>query len=142
MSTEGTSRAPGQDWIAIIRKNGTPEFGAAFAPDPVLYAAVMSGPCVGVESIGAFFAATTGGMYDSLGFTRETVDGDKTFLEWEGKVFGKDVAGMTILTRNEAGLIQTVFLYHRPLDVLLRFSAELGKRLEGKVDPKLFSAAD
>lgn len=59
------------------------------------------------NAITSFFAATAGGMYDSLTFTNETVDGSKTYLEWEGKAFGKDVGGTTILTRDRAGLIQS-----------------------------------
>jgi hypothetical protein len=35
-------------------------------------------------------------------------------------------------------LIQSVRLYHRPLQIVLQFSEELAKRLEGKVDPSLF----
>jgi hypothetical protein len=66
-----------------------PEFAAAFAANPVLYTSVMSGPCISVEAIAAVFAATAGGMYDTLAFTHETVDGPKTYLEWEGKALGK-----------------------------------------------------
>src|SRR5258708_10750564 len=125
----------------MVRKKGAKEFAAAFVAEPVLYASVLNGPCVGVDAIAAFFAATTAGMYESLAFTNETVDGLKTYLEWEGKAFGKDVAGSTVLTRNEAELIQNVRLYHRPLQVVLLFSAELAKRLQGKVDPRLLSTA-
>jgi len=54
-------------------------------------------PCIGVGRIAVFFAATSG-MYDTIAFTHETKDGSKTCLEWEGKVFGEDVGGTTILT--------------------------------------------
>ena len=63
----------------------------------------------------------------------------KEFAAWEGKAFGRDVGGTTILTHDEAGLIQSIRLYHRPLKVVLQFSHELGKRLKGKLDPSLFS---
>ena len=86
------------------------------------------------------FAATAGGMYDSLAFTNETIDGAKTYLEWEGKAFGKEVGGTTILTRNEAGLIQSIRLYHRPLQMVMEFSVELGRRLKGKVDANLLNS--
>jgi hypothetical protein len=125
---------PGASWMAIVRKNGTKEFAAAFAPSAVLDASVLNEPCVGADAIGSFFAATAGGMYDSLAFTNETVDGPKTYLEWEGKAFGKDVAGTTIITRDETGLIQSIRLYHRPLPILLQFAEELAKRLRGNVD--------
>jgi hypothetical protein len=115
------ARKPGEDWLGIVQKNGMPEFAAAFAANPVLYTSVMSGPCIGVEAIAAVFAATAGGMYDTLAFTHETVDGPKTYLEWEGKALG----GTAILTRNEVGLIQSIQIYHRPLHTVLQFSAEL-----------------
>jgi hypothetical protein len=137
MSSKALDHAPGQDWIAIVRKSGTSEFATAFVAHSVLYASVLNAPCIGVERIGAFFAAT-GGMYDIIAFTRETKDGSKTFLEWEGKVFGEDVAGTTILTRDEAGLIESVQLDHRPLHIVVRFSAELRRRLQGRLDSALF----
>ena len=104
---------------------------------PMLYASVLNAPCIGVERIAAFFAATSG-MYDTIAFTHETKDDSKTFLEWEGKVFGEDVAGTTVLTRDQAGLIESVQLYHRPLHIVVRFSAELRRRLQGKLDSALF----
>jgi hypothetical protein len=138
MSSKALDHAPGQDWIAIVRKSGTSEFATAFVAHSVLYASVLNAPCIGVERIGAFFAAT-GGMYDIIAFTRETKDGSKTLLEWEGKVFGEDVAGTTILTRDEAGLIESIQLYHRPLHIVVRFSAELRRRLQGRLDSALFN---
>jgi hypothetical protein len=141
MPVENSARKPGDKWRAIVRKNGSKEFGTTFVAEAVLYASVLNGPCVGVDAIAAFFAATTGGMYESLAFTNETVDGLKTYLEWEGKAFGKDVGGTTVLTRNEADLIQSVRLYHRPLQVVVLSSEELAKRPQGKVDPSLLSTA-
>ena len=138
MSVENPAHMPGAEWMAIVGKNGTKKSAAVFASNAVLETSVMNGPCVGAETIASVFAAVAGGMYDSLAFTSETVEGCKTYLEWEGKAFGKDVGGATILTRNEAGLIQSVRLYHRPLQIVLQFSEELAKRLEGKVDPSLF----
>jgi hypothetical protein len=97
----------------------------------------MNASCVGVKSTEAFFSATTG-MYDKIAFTHETVDGAKTYLEWEGQAFGMDVAGSTTLSRNGLGLIESIRLYHRPLHMVVQFSAELGRRLQGKIDPALF----
>jgi hypothetical protein len=133
---------PGEDWIAIVRKSGTPEFAAAFDSNPVLHASVLSEPCTGVELVATVLAASTGGMYDALVFTHETVDGPKTYLEWEGKALGKSVGGTTIVTRNAAGLIQSIQIYHRPLPMVLQFSAELKNRLKGKVSPSLFATRD
>jgi hypothetical protein len=137
MNPKALDYVPGQDWIAVVGKNGTSEFATAFVAQPVLHASVLNAPCIGVEPIAAFFAVTSG-MYDRLAFTHETKDGSKICLEWEGKVFREDVAGTTILTRNDAGLIESVQLYHRPLHIVVRFSAELGRRLQGKLDAALF----
>jgi hypothetical protein len=132
----------GEGWIAIVRKSGTPEFAAAFDANPVLYASVLSKPCAGVELVETVIAASTGGMYDTLVFTQETVDGPRTYLEWEGKAFGKSVGGSTILTRNASGLIENIQIYHRPLPMVLQFSAELENRLRGQVSPSLFATSD
>ena len=137
MSSKALDRAPGQDWIAVIRKNGTKEFAMAFVAQPMLHASVLNAPCIGVERVAAFFAGTSA-MYDTISFTHETTDSSKTCLEWEGKVFGEDVAGTTILTRNDGGLIESVQLYHWPLHIVVRFSAELRRRLQGKLDAALF----
>jgi hypothetical protein len=137
MSSKALVSAPGRDWIAVVRENGTNEFATAFVAQPLLYASVLNAPCIGVDRIAAFFAATSG-MYDTIAFTHETKDGSKTCLEWAGKVFGEDVGGTTILTRDDAELIESVQLYHRPLHILVRFSAELRRRLQGKLDAALF----
>ena len=136
------SSEPGEGWIAIVRKSGTPEFAAAFAANPVLYASVLSEPCAGAELVETVIAASTGGMYDTLVFTQETVDGPRTYLEWEGKAFGKSVGGSTILTRNASGLIENIQIYHRPLPMVLQFSAALENRLRGQVSPSLFATSD
>jgi hypothetical protein len=60
-------------------------------------------------------------------------------MEWQGEAFGSPIAGTTIVTRNEAGLIESIRLYHRPLSAVLRFSAELAKRLGGSVDAAMFA---
>src|SRR5258708_13446319 len=138
MPVDPSARKPSEDWLGIVRKNGMPEFAAAFAANPVLHTSVMSAPRVGVECIAAFFAAAAGGMYDTLAFAHETVDGPKTYLEWEGKGFGKSVGDTTIMTRNEAGLIQSIQIYHWPLDMVLQFSAELEHRLPAKVPSSFF----
>ena len=124
--------------MAIVRKNGTAEFGMAFAPNPTLGASVLDGPCIGVEAIAAFFATTSGGMYETIEFTQETTNGRKTYLEWQGKAFGKEVSGATILTCNYEGLIEHIQLYHSPLQVVVEFSRELAKRLQGKENRAFF----
>ena len=130
-------REAGSGWRTIAQKSGTSEFAAAFTSNPVLETAVLNGALIGAGAVEAFFLATAHGMYDSLRFTTETIDRRKTYLEWEGRVFGKDIGGTTILTRDATGLIENIRLYHRPLQVVLEFSKELARRLRGKVDPNL-----
>ena len=96
MNPKALDYVPGQDWIAVVGKNGTREFATAFVAQPVLHASVLNAPCIGVEPIAAFFAVTSG-MYDRLAFIHETKDSSKICLEWEGKVFREDVAGTTTL---------------------------------------------
>jgi len=141
MSSKIAGDAPGSSWAAVVRTNGTSEFSKAFVPKPILEASVLNGTCIGIDAISEFFAATAGGMYESLKFTHESNDGAKTYLEWEGKAFGAQVGGTTILTRDETGLIESIRLYHRPLAAFLKFSVELENRLKGKVDPSMLHSA-
>ena len=125
--------APGHDWIALVRKHGTAEFGRAYAANATLDASVLNGPCVGVEAIAAFAGchALAACMKPSSLRTRTTT-GRKTYLEWQGTAFGKQVRGTTILTRNHEGLIEHIQLYHSPLQVIVEFARELAKRLEAE----------
>ena len=117
----------------MVRSLRTPEARRNFAPTVTLHASVLEGTCRGVEAVSAYFAAASS-MYDSLRFTSETASGPRTFLEWEGRALGYDVAGITVLMRNRAGRISNIRLYHRPLAALRRLSEELGKRLSGVLD--------
>jgi hypothetical protein len=72
-------------------------------------------------------------MYDAINFTHETSAGSRTCLEWEGKFQGRDIAGATILASDASGAIERVQLYHRPYDQVISFSAELSRRLRGKI---------
>jgi hypothetical protein len=133
---------PGDRWRALVRKTGTPEFAAAFVKNPVLKATLLNDACQGVDNIAAFFGNAPQ-LYDArLTFTRETINGPKTYFEWEGKAFGQGVSGVTVLTHDEGGLIQEVSIFHRPLSVAARLSKELGKRVEGKMDASLFGVSD
>ncbi|MGF6770587.1 hypothetical protein P3T18_003066 [Paraburkholderia sp. GAS199] len=123
---------PGHTWLELVKKNPSSEFSEAFAPDVLLEASVLRTGLIGTSAIGQFFSATSG-MYDCIDFTYESNDGNKTYLEWEGKALGDDVAGSTTLTRNDAGRIVNIRLHHRPFPMVVKISAELAKRLDGKV---------
>lgn len=128
---------PGTAWMQIVKKKGTSDFAASFTADASLQTSALSKAVVGPRLIGAFFAAT-GKMYERIEFTAETVDGAKTYLEWEGVYAGKPVAGVTILTRNESGLINNIKLYQSPFPVVREFSSGLKERLEGTFGQDFF----
>ncbi len=115
-------------WRTLVRQNGTPAFAAAFAKDAVLEASVLASSLRGADAIGRFFKATTT-MYETLQFTSAARTGEKTYMEWSGKIFGRGVAGITVVSRNASGLIASIHLYHRPLDMVADFGAELAKRM-------------
>jgi hypothetical protein len=131
------TNAPGMAWMQIVMKKGTSDFAKSFTADAGLQASPLSKTVIGPTLIGAFFAATST-MYEHIEFTAETVDGAKTYLEWEGIYAGKPVAGTTILTRNESGLINNIKLFQSPFPVVREFSSGLKERLEGTLDPDFF----
>jgi hypothetical protein len=78
-------------------------------------------------------------MCDAINFTHEMSSESRTCLEWEGKFQGKDIAGTTILALSVNGAIESIQLYHRPYEQVIAYSAELGRRLKGKIDPSIFA---
>ena len=135
MSVANDSRSAGQDWVEIIGRKSLDAFAAAFTVDAVLEASVLHGPVKGPGAIRRVFSATAA-IYETIVFTHETTQGSKTYLEWEGKALGGTAAGVTVLTRNATGKIESIRLMHRPLPMVLAFSAELARRLEGRPDPE------
>lgn len=123
---------PGHLWSEIIRRPTLNEFSAAFIADVTLDASVLPRTIRGAADIRAFFDATRE-MYDSIAFTREQDGASRTYLEWEGLFGGRHVAGATILAKDAAGLIEGVRLFHSPLFLVNDFSAELLRRLAGKM---------
>ncbi|MET4212901.1 hypothetical protein [Bradyrhizobium sp. LA2.1] len=135
--SDNQANAPGQGWLDIIRRPSLEAFASAFAEDVALVTSVASGPIVGPVGVRHFFDATRA-MYDPIAFVHETSAGSRTCLEWKGKFQGQDVAGITILCRNPQGRIEGIQLYHSPYEQVLAFSAELARRLEGKLIPLPF----
>jgi ketosteroid isomerase-like protein len=130
---------PGKQWLDIVQKASFPqEFAKSFADDVVLDTSIAHHPMRGVDEVTSFFIATRA-MYETFGVTDEGWSANKMWLEWEGTAFGgQAVGGTTIVTRNNAGLIDTIRLLHRPLSMVQLFSKELDENLEGKVRPEVF----
>jgi len=123
---------PGRLWSEIIKRPTLVEFSEAFTADVGLDASVLPRTIRGAPDLRAFFDATRG-MYETIAFIREENSAFRTYLEWEGVFAGGPVAGATILAKDAAGLIEGVRLYHSPLFVVNEFSAELLRRLAGKM---------
>jgi len=121
---------PGLAWLDILRLPTPEAFASAFTPDAVLDASVLREPARGPVAIREVFDATRG-MYEQIAFLHETRSGCRTYLEWEGRFEGRDVAGVTILAHDARGLIESVGLHHRPYDQVVTFSAELARRFAG-----------
>lgn len=124
--------------MKIVKKKGTSDFATSFTADASLQTSALSKTVVGPTLIGAFFGATST-MYDNFVFTAEKVDGAKTYLEWDAIHGGKPVAGITIINRNESGLINNIKLFQSPYDVVREFSSGLKERLEETLGKDFFS---
>jgi len=102
---------------------------------------VLAKPVIGAEQVTTVMA-TASNIYEALAFTHEATNGLRTYLEWEAQAFGGvKLSGITILTKNEQGKIVRAAIHHRPLGGALKFSAELGRRLHGKVAAAHFFSA-
>jgi hypothetical protein len=119
---------PGHAWMSIVSRPKQKGFAKAFATQAKLEASVLAEPLTGSSGIWRFFTATRG-MYDRIAFIGETKADKTTYMEWTGQFHGKPVAGMTVLTFNEGGLIEAVQLYHRPYHQVIEFADELASRL-------------
>jgi hypothetical protein len=131
--------APGHAWLEIVQRPTDEAFAAAFTTEVVLDTSIASRSIIGPAEVRRFFEASRT-MYDEIQFTHETSARSRTCLEWEGKFRGQHVAGATILAFDPDGAIASIRLYHRPFEQVIAYSAELGLRLKGKLDPSIFRA--
>jgi hypothetical protein len=127
-----------QDWTTAFAEKSAGAFGQAFSEDVVLEATVLTRPVAGREQVSQVMGAASG-IWESVAFTQESAQGRRTYLEWEAAAFGgTPMQGVTVLTRDEQGRIVRVAIHHRPLGGALRFSAELRRRLAGRIDADHF----
>ena len=124
MIEEANKRAPGVTWMTMVRTLRTTDAKRYFASNVTLDASVLDRTSRGIKAVRAYFVAASD-LYDSLKFTDETVSGARTFLEWEGKAFGKAVGGITVLMRSKSGRIAKIRLYLRPSTAVHQFAAVL-----------------
>jgi hypothetical protein len=129
---------PGEAWRRILKRESLEMFASAFVRDPTLVASVANAPIYGAAAIRTFFS-TTAAIYEDIAFTKETAVRQTTFLEWKGTALGHTtIEGITVLVRDEAGQIERIELYHRPLSIVVAFSDELQRRLGDTLGAQLF----
>jgi predicted alpha/beta hydrolase family esterase len=137
LNTPDAPVAP-QGWTRAFGQKSADAFAETFSPDVVLEASVLAKPAVGIDQVKTVMT-TASRIYEALSFTHEAHSALRDYLEWEVQAFGgEQMRGITVLTKNAQGKIVHVAIHHRPLGGAIRFSAELGHRLQGLVDPSLF----
>jgi pimeloyl-ACP methyl ester carboxylesterase len=130
-----------QGWTRAFAQKSTQAFGEAFAPDMVLEASILTRPVVGADQVKTVMG-TASGIYELVTFTHQAREGARDYLEWEARAFGGQMLyGITILTKNAEGKVQRAAIHHRPLGMALKFSAELGRRLQDRIPSDHFFGA-
>jgi SnoaL-like domain len=136
------SAANTADWQGAFAQRSASAFASAFTEDVVLEASTLYRPVSGRENVKQVMEAASK-MYEDLEFTEQAADGHHQYVEWRVRTFsGSNMRGVTIITRNAAGAITRLAIHHRPLAEALKFSAEMGRRLQGVVDSSHFLQAE
>jgi hypothetical protein len=94
-----------------------------------LEGSVFANPIAGREAVRNAMRQSSS-IYDRLEFTHQTQSTDRTYFEWEGTALGLPLWGVTAIAVGVDGRVRRVVLSHRPLDLVLKFSAALAHRLE------------
>jgi len=129
-------------WTDAFANKSAEAFGEMFADDVVLEASALNRPIKGRDQVMRVMGAASK-AYQSLVFTQEATNGPRHYLEWEATAFeGIALEGITILVTDSSGQIVRAAIHHRPLDGLLRFSAQLRERLSGVIDSAYFYDPD
>jgi hypothetical protein len=95
------------------------------AEDVVLEASVLAERRRGRDEVLAVMKAA-GSYYARFEFVHQNVAGARTYLEWEATgPTGTEMAGVTVLTRNDDNQVVHVAIHHRPLGAVLELSRTL-----------------
>ena len=120
-------------WRRGFAEQSQATFADEFADQIVLDASTLAKPVQGKERVATVLAAASS-IYESLEFTAEAHSGATTYLQWRATAFGgTEIRGITVLERDARGKVVAAAIHHRPLDVVLRFSAEIRDRLAGVI---------
>ncbi|HEY4387369.1 MAG TPA: nuclear transport factor 2 family protein [Ktedonobacteraceae bacterium] len=135
---ENTQPAALTAWQKAFFTKDARVFAEGFAENVVLEASSLRKPVGGRDRVRQILW-TAAEIYESLVFTDRASSGQRIYVEWVATAFGgKQLRGSTIISTNPEGKINHVVVQHRPLDELLAFSAEMGKRMDGVEDPECF----
>ena len=124
-------------WRSALGDESGATFAEVVAPHVRLEGSVYAAPIDGRDKVWTCMR-TAAGFTDILSFTHESTAQDRSYLEWEQEGLAERIAGVTVLTFDESGLIVNVALHHRPLGAVLAYSAELGRRVRNTVGPDVF----
>ena len=116
-------------------------FAAVTEPDIMLSGSIFSQPIAGRAQVWLTLR-TAAGIYDELTFTTAVEAPGRAYLDWTARALGLDIDGITVLTVGPAGTFTGIAIHHRPLGAVLAFSREMGRQLDGLIEPGHFDAAD
>lgn len=137
-----TGEVAEESWTGAFAAKSEEAFGEAFADEVVLEAAALLVPVKGRSDVQTVMS-TASNYYKALRFTHEATNGPRTYVEWEATgASGVEFSGVTVLSRNEEGLIEHISISHRPLAAILEFSGEMNRRTQGKLGSGHFRAND
>jgi hypothetical protein len=127
-----------QEWTQAFAAKLEDAFGEALADSVVLEATALRKALSGRAAVQTAME-TASRIYESVVFTHQAQNGPRTYIEWEARACGGTaIGGITVLRKNDAGQIEHIAIHHRPLDALLAFSAEMGRRTERLIEPGHF----
>jgi hypothetical protein len=130
-----------QERYARAFQDDTGEFFAAITdPGVMLSGSIFARPIAGRAPVWLTLR-TAAGIYDKLTFTSAAETPGRAYLDWTARALGLDIDGITVLTAGRAGAFTGIAIHHRPLGAVLAFSRELGRRLDGLIEPGHFDVA-
>ncbi|MFF0190198.1 alpha/beta fold hydrolase [Streptomyces sp. NPDC005244] len=117
---------PAEAWTSAFEQRTEDAFSAALSPNVRMEASALAKPVERKEHVEALMTAVSS-VYERLEFVRKAQDGPRTYLEWEAVAFGGfQMKGITILTRDDEGLITEIAIHHRPIGAVLQINAKVG----------------
>ncbi|MFJ9098634.1 alpha/beta fold hydrolase [Streptomyces sp. NPDC102405] len=120
---------PAEAWTSAFEERTEESFANALAPNVRMEASALAKPLERKEQVEGLMAMASS-TCESLDFVRKVQDGPRTYLEWEATAFGGfEMKGITILTRDDQGLITEIAIHHRPLGAVVQFAAKAGAPL-------------